>query len=289
MPYLYLVASVICMSTSSVFGSFYNRKNVGRKNTSPLYNFLQLITVCVGWWVLFLMDFSFDPTVLLYALGFGACYTLCTIALINALKTGPITLTSLFSQLSLIAVTIWGFIFWDEPISPIVIVGLVLVVVAITLCLYKGKEANAKGFSWKWLIFAVLAFAGNAGCTIIQNTQQMVFEEKHGNMLMAFATLISMIVCAVVFFRSDKSDAKLIAKTSWFFPVLAGAFNIVLNVCVMKMATSTIPASLRFPVLAVGGLTITTFFSVLVFKERLKWWQWVGFVLGVISVVLLSI
>ena len=142
MPYLYLIISVFCTATSSVFGSLYNAKNAKKVDPSGIYNLIQLLTVCVGWWLLFAIDFSFNATVLLYSLGFGISFGVCTFSVINALKTGPITISTLFVQLSMIAVTVWGFFFWDTALTPLVAIGLILVVCSITLCLLKEKTAQ---------------------------------------------------------------------------------------------------------------------------------------------------
>ncbi|MBQ8320432.1 MAG: EamA family transporter [Clostridia bacterium] len=291
MPYVYLILSVFCMSTSSIFAAFYNQKTVDKKDASPLYSLIVLCTVCLGWWILFLADgFVFEPGVLLYSLGFGACYAICNFCTILALKSGPVAITSLFLQFSLILVTLWGFIFWNAQVTPLVIVGLLLVITSIFLCLYKGKEQKEqKGFSWKWLFFAVMTCVLNAGCTIIQRSQQAVYDGAHGNMLMAFAMILGLALGLFNYLRSNKSDSKTIVKSSWYFPVLKGAFNVLLNVCVMRLATSSLSSSMIYPVLAVGGLSITTLFSVLVFKERLKWWQWIGILVGAVAVALLSI
>ena len=48
-------------------------------------------------------------------------------------------------------------------------------------------------------------------------------------------------------------------------------------------------ASIIYPVLAVGGLIIVTVFSKYVFKEDMRWWQWVGVIVGTLAVGILSI
>lgn len=47
MEYLCLIASVVCMATSSVFGTYYNRKNEGRENIAVFYNFLLMTAAFV--------------------------------------------------------------------------------------------------------------------------------------------------------------------------------------------------------------------------------------------------
>ena len=291
MAYLYLIASLFCMSTSSIFGAFFNRKTVGKKNPTDLYNLIVCLSAFVGWAILFAINPSFDAGVLLYAVGFGICYIICQIGLINALQCGPVSLTSLILQLSLIGTTVWGFFFWDTPFTLTVALGLVLVVIALWLCLYTGKvkDGAQSKITLKWLIFALMAFLGNIGCSIIQRTQQTKFNGQHGNLLMVCALFVSVIFTLILYLRSDKSDSKVIVKTSMAFPILTGVCNVLLNLFVILLATSPIPPSVVYPVIAVGGLSITSICSLVIFREKLRIWQWFGIAIGAASVVLLSI
>ena len=288
MPYLYLLGAVGFVASANIIASFYNRKNEERKDPVPLYNLVYGIVVWLVWTVLYALDFSFEAGVLWYSLGFGVSYAVGVIGMIYALK-GPVALTSLIIQMSLIGTTVWGFMFWDAKFTPLVGVGLVLVVISLCLCLYKGKKEEGK-FSWQWLIAVACGFAGNAGCTIIQRSQQTAFDGAHGNMLMSFATLVSLLVSLVLYLRSDKSESKVICKSpSVAYPVFGGVSNLLLNVCVMKLATSILPPSLVYPVIAVGGLAVVTLFSLFVFKEKMRWWQWLGIAIGAVAVGLLSL
>ena len=288
MPYLYLIGAVLTNASSSVIGTYFNRRNDGKKGTSSFYNFLQLCSVFACWLILFAFDFSWDWGVLPYALLFALFFTVCKVSIINALRHGPATLTSLFIGLSLLITTGWGFLFWNAKWTLFVGIGLVLVVVSVFLCLYNGKK-DEKKVSWKWLLFVVLAMVCNAGCSITQRTQQMQYDGQHGNMLMAVATLFGTVACFVMWLRSDKTDAKTMLKDSWYFPVGEGVFNVVLNICVMRMALSPLSPSLIYPVIGVGGLMIVTLFSLFGFKEKLKWQQWLGIALGAVATALLSL
>lgn len=291
MDYLFLTGAVLCASTASIFGGYFNRACEGKKDSSAYYNLLQLLTVFFGWTLLFALNSDFNIAVLPYAVGFGIAYCISTFGIINALRTGPILITTLIQQFSLIAVTVWGFFFWDADLTPIVAIGLILVCAAIFLCLYTGKKndgENGGKFSLRWLIYVIMAFVGNAGCTIIQRTQQMAFDGKYGNMLMMIATLFGLIFFLVMFLRADKKDASFVLKKS-YFPVATGIGNLLLNVFVMLLATSALSSSLIYPTISIGGLIIVTLFSLFAFRERLRASQWVGVALGVISVLLLSI
>ncbi len=290
MTYLYLIGSVFFVASTSILGGFYNRKNEGKKGTLSFYNFLIIGSVFIGWLVIFLFDRSFNVAVLPYSFLFAICYTACAIGTIYALKTGLVLLTSLMLQLSLIAVAIWGFIAeWQDP-KWWTWLGLGLVAVALWLCLNSGKKSgDSNKLSWQWFVAVGVMFFGNAGCSIVQKTQQMEFDGKYGSFLMLVAMAISVTVCFALYMRDDRSESKEIFVASWYYPVVAGVANVLLNLAVMAMATSELSPSLIYPVLAVGSLIVTTIFSMVAFKEKMRWWQWLGVGLGMIATAILSV
>ena len=289
MQYFYLIASIFCLASSKIIGSLFNRKNKDRTGITAIYNFFLTASVFVCWLILFLSDGTYDLSVLPYALLFALCYTVCNIGAINALKVGSVMLTSLFGQLSLICVSIWGFFFWSAPFTWLVGIGLVLTAIALWLCLYNGKNQENTKINFKWIRYIILLVLGNAGCSIVQRTQQLHFDGKYGNFLMMVATGLSMLFCLALYLRSDRRDTKAIARSSWYFPVLSGILNALLNLFVIFMATSTLSPSLIYPVLAIGTLIVITVASLVVFKEKMRWWQWLGVLLGIIATGILSL
>lgn len=287
MPYLYLIVSVFCNASAGILGTFYNRRIPKGKDASALYTLLNLLTVSVCWLLLFAFDGSFDVGVLPYSLLFAACYTVCNLSLIRALSCGPVSLTTLLSGLSTIVTAVWGCIFWQDPFDVWVVSGLLAAIVASVLCLYSGK--SEKTISWKWLGYALLSMFANAGCSIVQRTQQMQFSYRYGNAMMAFATLFSVLACLVVYVKSDREGNAELAKKQFAFPVAAGACNVVLNLFVILLAATSLSAALIYPTIGIGALAVTMLFSVFAFREKLKWWQWLGIAFGALATLLLSI
>lgn len=287
MPYIYLLVSVGCSASAGIFGSFYNRRIPKGKDASTLYTLLNLLTVFCCWLLLFVFDGALDVGVIPYSLLFAVCYTVCNISLIRALACGPVSLTSMLSGLSMIVTAVWGCIFWGDPFDGLVVSGLLAALAASVLCLYNGK--NEKKMSWKWLGYALLAMLGNAGCSIVQRTQQMQFDYRYGNCMMVFATFFSVLACGVVYIRSDREGNAEILKKHFAFPIAAGACNVVLNVFVILLAATSLSAALIYPTIGIGSLAITMLFSVFAFREKLKWWQWLGIAFGVLATLLLSV
>ena len=289
MPYLYLVGSMCCSGAMNILGSYYNRKNAGLKQVSNLYTLILACSALVSWGVMYLFDFSFDPAVLPYSVGFSVLYTTSILGMIRALRHGSAALTSFVTMLSLVAVAIWGLLFWGAPLSGYVIVGLVLIIAALALCFFKGKQKTDTKLSVKWFFYAALMLVGNSGCSIVQKYQQMAFHGGHRSMLMVFASLCTVLFCLLLCARDDKSDWRVAVRQAGYFPVASGLSNVLLNLLVMWMAATTLSPSVIYPGIAIGSITLVSLVSVVLFGERLLWRQWLGLAVGAIAMVFLNL
>ena len=307
MPYFYLIGAAAASATANLLNAFFARKNKTSKNSSGFYSLFYAAFACMSWLILFLIEPSFDWTTVWYAIGFAVFYFMGVSGYALAYKSGPVMLTSLFISLSLIGVTVWGFFFWEDAFTYLVGIGLALVVAAVALCLYKGNAHGQKQddgqetqatqtsqeitpkISIKWIAFVLLSFVGNAGCTIVQRTQQTAQQGQYGNLLMLVATGIATAAFAIMYFVKDASECKKIMKKTGHFPMIAGICNFGLNFFVILMASTTLSPSLIYPVISVGSLAIVTIASIFFFKEKMKWWQWLGVAFGAAAVAILSI
>ena len=287
MDYIYLIGSVFFSASSSLLAAAFNRKNT-HPSAVLLYNLLYSVVAWLGWGVLYLTKFSFEPGVLLYSAAFGISYTVAVVFQVLALKHGPTSLTGLMMQMALILTTVFGLFFWNAPITLPVIIGLILVVISIYLSVYQ-KGADTNKLSPKWFLYAMLAMIGNAGCSIFQRQQQIAFNGKNGEMLMFFALMVTTTVCLVRFLTGKKENIGETIRRSGYIPAISGALNVALNLFVILLATSSLSSSLIYPVIGVGGLAVTALVSAILFREKLSVKQWIGMGIGAVAIGLLSI
>ena len=285
---LILVVSVILNASSSILGGFYNRRTAGLKGTSTLHTFIQEVTICAFWVVRFILDgCAMDVGVIPYIIGLSVCFFGAQIGFITALRTGSNLISTLLLQTSSILSTIYGFIFWGDTATFTIIAGLILVIIAIFLCLFNGKKEDGK-FSVTWLINILIVFVGNAGCGIIMKEQQIAFNDMYGPFLMMVTLAICAVFALVLWLMGDRSDTKAVLKKNWYFPVAGGLANGLMNLLGLITITK-LPTAVVFPVKSVGALMLVTLCSAFIFKEKLRWWQWIGILVGSVAVVLLSL
>lgn len=289
MMYAYLVMAMAFSAAITVSGRLYNTKNAGLTHISCLYNVIVPISATLGWFVFWCRDFSFDIHVLPYSFLYGIGYSCFTFGILNALKNGSTSLTALAKQLSLVGVSIWGFLFWDTRFTAATIIGIVLIVISLVLCLFTKERGGNSGNLFKWLFFAALTAAGNAGCSIIQKYQQLAFHYQHKNMFMFFGVLFASVFCLLLACKEDKQNWPVAFKKSWMFPALAGLSSSFSNSCILLLIRQEMSPAIIYPGVAVGGLMITIFISLLCFRERIRPLQWCGLAIGAVALVLLSV
>lgn len=236
---------------------------------------------------------AFEAALLPYAIGFAVCYGVCIITGVWALGLGSLALTSLFSSYSLIFPSLYGLLFWDNPVFLTQVIGLVFLLVSLYLTnmgkKQPGEEREKQHFSAKWLICVVLMAVSNGGCAILQQEQQRQFAGAYKNEFMFIALMIVVVVLLAVGIPRERRDVRELLRFGTVPAVLTGLFNGLTNLLVMMIANVMVPAFIFFPIVSAGGMVISYVLSVTWFKERFSSVQKLGILLGLVALVLLNL
>ncbi|MBQ8906965.1 MAG: EamA family transporter [Clostridia bacterium] len=290
MPYIYLILAAVFSAMLSIMSTVFNKKNGAVPHISPLYNLLVSSSACIGWGILFFLNApTFDPLVLAFAAAYGFFYAMAIFGLFQAIGTGMVSMTAFIKQLSFIGVALWGFVFWHTPFTLPVGIGLLLIVLALYLCFKPQKNGASKKTLLKWFVGAMMLLGGNIACSVLQKYQQMTFDGKHGNLLMFSATFFAALICLALFLKDKKPPKASFSPKTLLFPVIGGFSSTLLNLFTILLMASPLSESVFFPCMAIGALTVTTLFSVLVYKERLSLSQWLGLLVGAVALVFLNV
>ncbi len=275
---LLYVLNVICSSGQSALSKQYSR--IG--GDSSVFN----INRAASGMVLFLIfgifsTFIFNIPTIIYGACYGIMLCISMHSGFKALSIGPMALTSIIASFSLIIPFIFGIIFWNEHLNEFKIIGIILLLISIFLINIK-KE---KGFSKKWLFYALLTLVANGICSIIQKLHQIKYPSMYKTEFMFWALLCVFIIISIT------SIIKKNEKTKFKFSLLgtlAGIANCLANYIVLYLS-ATENASVLFPITSIAKIFAVWLIGVLFFKEKIRSVQAFGLIIGVISVVLLKI
>lgn len=287
--YILLVCVVFANASLSLFNSFFQKKNDEKVGATQLYNLVMISSVFVTWSVIWALEGGFSLEVIPYSIILGVGYSAAIIGLFNAIKCGPVALSTLILQLALIATVIWGFFFWGSKVSLLVVIGLVLVAVALFFCIYtKGDSENR--VSLKWILWVLVCFVGNSAASIVARTQQIDFGGRFKGQFIALATVITLVISIFMYAKSEKRHSAEMLKKSGYLPVASGVLNALYSVLILVLSTSrVVPVNLLYPTAGVGSIALVSLFAQFVLKEKMTNLQWTGLVIGAVAIALLSI
>ena len=228
---------------------------------------------------------EWNAAMLPYAIAFAAAFGTATATATFAIRTGPLSLTALFTSYSLLIPTFYGIFFLKDPVSPLLYVGLAALLVSLYL-IHKKQDESTK-FSPIWILYLVLSFVGNGMCSTIQKMQQLKFDGAYKNEFM----IVALIIVTVILFIlgcMQKGNKKEMLRPCLKYGIVKGIGNGLKNYWVM-LATALLPTAVLFPTISAGGIVLTYLCAIFIYREKLSRTQTIGYFLGIASVVLLNL
>ena len=284
MNYMLLTLVTLGVSIQQICKKAYNKKTGGGAFTfsaaTSLIALLFFIGTSKG-------EFNFQPELLWYSISFAICFCLASVCSFLAISTGSLSLTSLFTQYSLLIPTIYGLLFLNESASTFLLVGILLLLASVIFVNFESK-GEKKQITLKWFVFVFLAFVGNGCCSAIQKVQQLNFNGLYKNELMIVALGIVTLTLFIISLFAERDSIKFNIKKGCMLFLISGLANGLVNYLVLVLS-SKMPASVMFPVISAGGIVATALVSIFVYKEKLSKYQIIGLILGTISIIALNL
>ena len=220
---------------------------------------------------------------------FGIVTALQALALLWALKIGPMSYTSVIGSFSTLVTTVSGTLFFDEKITALQIVGIAIMLCSFVLATAKDKDK--KKFSLLWLLLCTINFLSIGCIGIMQKVHQSspYRTELNEFLVIAFvvAGVLSGILAALFCKRTAVQKENKHSLTLLLLCMFVAGVGVALNNRFNLYLSGVIDSAVFFPVVNGGGLILSTLAAVVFFKERHAKKQWIGILLGIVAVLML--
>ena len=231
----------------------------------------------------------------LTAAAFGVFFSLCVFTNLKALEDGPVSLTTLIVNFSLIMPLIYSFCFLGEAVTVFRIVGILLLVVCMFL-FTNPKITGEKKLSPKWLGLSLFSMVCNGTLSLVTKVYAIETDNAYSGPYLAlcyiFASITSFVIFAILNARLPKEE-KTQAKT-FFVPrmlgliLLIGIANFGLNYVVVLLCTM-MDGAIVYPAIQGGAPIIAAIGSRLFFGESISLKKGGAILLGAAAIVLLNL
>lgn len=215
----------------------------------------------------------------------GFWFILTYVLMVVSSQRSGVTVTSLSSKLSVVIPTLFGILILKETVGVTSVTGILLALVSLFLVIGEKSKGSSNTLSG-WFL-PILIFFGTGIGDILMKTTETANPSDNLRPMIAFIYGVS-FVFGVLLVAYDL----LRGKSKWQWKNAAG--GIVLG-AINYYSTYSVYHAMRvfdnvvlFPVYNVGVVSLTALIGWLVFKEKLNWKNYLGLVIAIIAVLLIT-
>lgn len=231
-----------------------------------------------------------DLYTVLTATMFGVMLGFCMPVTFYAMQVTTVAVSSVFKAASVIIPCIFGALFFNEVISFINVIGFALFLFAVYLIVSKSQEKKAS-FGAKSLFACIGVILTNGfGSIAIQLFGKCVPDGDEAVFMFIGYVVQAVVLFIIHFSYSAKSNAQKVGPISRNM-LIYGIIGMVAMFVMQQIQTglsSSIPASLLFPVTMGSSVIVSVIVGWLWFKEKMTAKNIIGIVLGIVSLVMIN-
>ena len=204
----------------------------------------------------------------------------------KAIETTGITLTTMMQKMSILISVTCTVLFFHEPFGIWQIIGMVFAIAAIIAINQRpGEKTKEKNIL---LLAGVLLSSALIEVILLFAERRDIIGDQHHLFTsygFGFAALVGWCVIA---FRWIKGKKK-IERQAWVGGLILGLPNFLTIFLLLVMLKQGWNASVLYPVLNVTVLTLITLTAWLIFKEKLRFINWLGIAFAVAAILLIGL
>lgn len=266
-----------------------------KKNDVFMFNL-----ICSAIWFVILFSINgfsitFSKEIVIWGILYGIVQMFFLIFKTKAMGAGPVSITTLIGNCSLLLSTVVGIVVWQESISWLKILGIAMLIAAFFLCSYaKSQDAKSK----MWIIYCVFFFVFASGVGIIFKgfSKSLADSADRANDMMIIAAITMVVLLAgkkgidmLAAGGKHKENEKMsLDKTYLWIALSSGVLSCVYNRLNIVLA-GEFPAAIFYPCFNGGVILLSLVLSIIVLKERLTRRQIVGLVIGTTAVLIIGL
>lgn len=284
-----LIPGLIFSIQSSLF-KMYSKKCQQNSGANAFFSTLLLaFTALIS--MFFAIGTTFDSYSIMYGAIMGVCFFVFIRLYNEAMACGPMAYTVFIFSLNMIVPIIASVFMYSEYPTLFNYVGFVVLLVAIFLMNFATQRTRGMEISKKWILLCLVGTIFNGGIGLMSKVYPMQAPVTNFPLFITVAFLVATILSCVAYFSKDVRDnLQQFKPNGWFIPlaIIIAITNVSGNT-LYTMFSSNFDAAVYFPTVNGSSMMISLVISIILFREKLKPLAIVGLLLGVMSIMLLSL
>ena len=198
-----------------------------------------------------------------------------------------LSVASVSSKMSVVIAIVFGVWYYNESLSLVKLIGILLELIAVYLSSIKAKNQITQ--KNKAFLYPLLLFFGSGAIDTSLKYVETTYVAEGGVPLFSATIFGCAFILGIIVLLYQKATVTLNFEfKSILGGVLLGIPNYFSIVYLLKaLSTKGMESSTAFTLNNVGIVIISTLFGLFIFKEKLIHKNWLGIVIAVISIILI--
>lgn len=288
--FLLLFLSIAFASGNNLI--FRGFKNKGLRGMGDIFLFNAFISV-IWTAILFILNggSAISKASAIWGICYGMVMAVFLLCKMQAMSTGPASITSFFGCSSLLLSTAFGVLFFEEKISLIQIVGIAVLIFSLFLILTNKKAEKIQRKNKIWFLWCLGFFLASGATGIIFKMHQASSECAYVNQMLLCAAVTSAILFFALSFAMQYTAGgglPKIPKNAVIFLIGCGFASCIYNRLNITLS-GLLPSIIFFPVFNGSVIILTSILARILFKEKISRRQNVGMIIGVVSLIVTAV
>lgn len=282
-----LILAIFCSSVLYIVFKFFTRFKI---NTFQAIVFNYLTAFTVGILVSEeTLDFNsiLDKSWIFGSFLLGGLFILVFNILGKTSQENGVSVASVSSKMSMIIPILFGIFFFKETITFQKIIGICLALIAV----YYTSKKETSSIEIKNFILPILLFFGAGIIDTSMNYMQHTHLEENEVALFSATTFLSAFFFGIVLslIKAVKGTFKFEGKNSigGLFLGIPNYFSLFF--LIKALQNKDLESASIFTLINIGVIFLSTFFGILLFKEKLIKQNYLGITLAIIAVILVTL
>jgi len=205
---------------------------------------------------------------------------------VSTQKAG-ITVTTISMRMSVVVPIGFSILFYQEEISSIKIIGIIVALVAVLLSVYKERSEKVK---ISFVILPIIIFLG-AGLvdSLVKFSQEEFLDDAVIPIFSAILFSVSALIGLIITFTKPSELKYLINKKVLIWGILLGIANFgTVFFFINALNNAPLDSSVIFGINHIGIVSLSIVMALIIFKEKLNKVNWIGIILSLLSIITLS-
>ena len=269
-----------------VINSFCDKYISSKGYSGALYNALKFFVGSICFLPMLFFDGAraFEFGAVICGSACGIMYAISKMIILKGYEQTSVAFMTFCHSAGMIVPCVIGHFFWQENLSFVALVGILLTVFSAVLL--KGGKEDKKGYSLLGVAIGTVVFLASGGVMMCQKFMGIYFPSQSVGAYNFYSFLVPFLIIGALgaFKKGEKGSAK---KSLPF--AAASALSLCIISFVMTSIASTVPSVIMFPLFNGVGIVLVCIGSVFAFKEKMTLKKAIGIAVGLVGLYFINI